>query len=210
MFDIADVVGQGRAGMRLSRSPTVAVLGLLGVVMGAIGLLSLGSLVGATALAVVAAVAGGGLWLERRSHIDEAVRFKPTRVAELDALRCGVDETTPWLLEKTPARDGESLLRFVPRWAGGALSRDLAANVAAERSVLVGLLGESKAGKTRCMFEVLRDRVPNALLFAPRGGCGLRAQDNEDATVSITADVDGALAGRSRAIRRPPRRRCRR
>ena len=35
---------------------------------------------------------------------------------------------------------------------------------------MVALVGESKAGKTRCLYEVLRQRVPGAVVFAPRGG----------------------------------------
>lgn len=148
----------------------MTVLGLVLGVLGVVGLLSLGWEVGAGALALVAVVALVGFWLERGADPGGPLRMKPAKIAELDAVRCGVDETAPWLLEKSSGRDGEHLLSFVSRRVARKLSRDLAAAVADERSAVVGLLGESKAGKSRCMFELVRDRVPDAVLFAPRGG----------------------------------------
>jgi tetratricopeptide (TPR) repeat protein len=154
--------------MDLSRSTTVVVLGLVGVVLGAVGLWSLKWWVGAGALAIVAVVALAGFWLERNRALTKLLRFKPVKLGELDAIQCGVDKTAPWLLEKTDARAGEYLLSFVSRQEARMVGHDLAAAVRANRSVLVGLVGESKAGKTRCVLELVRHRVPDAVLFAPR------------------------------------------
>jgi len=147
--------------MDLRHSTTVQVLGLVGVVIGVVGLVSLGWLFGVVALAVVVVVALIGFWRERTRGLDKkVVRFTPAAIGQLDAIRCGVDRTAPWLLEKTAARDGEHLLSFVSRSEDRAVGRRLARAVNEERSVVVALIGESKAGKTRCVFEAVRKRVP--------------------------------------------------
>jgi len=154
--------------MSAQRSTTVVVLGLLGVVMGAVGLLTFGTVVGGGAVALVAVVAVVGWCLERRRALKEMLRFAPAPVGKLGARRLGVDATAKSILSKTTAHDGPQLLRFVPRAVASTVDRSLVAAVTADRSVLVALVGESKAGKTRCMFEMLRARAPDAQVFAPR------------------------------------------
>jgi tetratricopeptide (TPR) repeat protein len=156
--------------MDLRRSTTVVALSLVGVVLTAAGLLSFGWLAGAVALTLVVLVAAAGFWLERGSSLDSVLRFSPTRVTELDPIRCGVDKTAPRLLEKSNNQDGKNLLSFVSRIEGRTLGRELGDAIANERSVVVALIGNSKTGKTRCVFEVIRNRLPGALVFAPRGG----------------------------------------
>jgi len=46
--------------------------------------------------------------------------MKPAKIAELEAVRCGVDKTAPWLLEKSSARWRASAeLRIAPGGAQG-------------------------------------------------------------------------------------------
>ncbi|MGH8732270.1 MAG: tetratricopeptide repeat protein, partial [Burkholderiales bacterium] len=156
--------------MDLNRSQTLAVLGVLGALMGAAGFVTVGPWLGAGAVGVVVCVLVVGLWRERDAGLLELLRFEPAKLGELDALMCGVDSTAPWLLELTDARDGEHLLRFVPTAPARKIARQLADAVGAQRSVVVALLGEAKTGKTRCMFETLRAQLPErTVLIAPLG-----------------------------------------
>ena len=152
----------------LRRSSTVLVLGVVGVVFGAVGLLALGWLVGALALALVVVVAVVGFWWERDRDLVGLLQFMPASVSKLDATACGVDKTAPWLLEKSKARDGEHLLGFVSRAEARAVGRTLANAVRTDASVVVGLIGEAKAGKTRCMFETVRRQCLTACCLYPR------------------------------------------
>jgi hypothetical protein len=68
---------------------------VVGVVLAAVDLLTLGLWVGAAALAVVVVVAFVGFWLERDRGLHDALRFKPVVVGELHAILCGVDKTAP-------------------------------------------------------------------------------------------------------------------
>jgi len=109
--------------MSAQRSTTVVVLGLLGVVMGAVGLLTFGTVVGGGAVALVAVVAVVGWWLERRRALREILRFAPAPVGKLGARRLGVDATAKSILSKTTAHDGPRLLRFVPRAVANTVDR---------------------------------------------------------------------------------------
>ncbi len=105
--------------MDLTRSPTVQVLRVLGVVISAASAVSLGWQIGVGALAVTTLVGVVGFAREHARALNELVLFKPVSVDQVDAIRCGVDKTAPWMLEKSDARDGQHLLSFVSR--AGAL-----------------------------------------------------------------------------------------
>ncbi len=156
--------------MDLTRSKTVQVIGLVGVVITASSTVAIGWLAGAVALGVVVVVAAVGFWRERNAVPAELVRFKPAVIGALDAIVCGVEETAPPLRALTNALDGGQLLRFVSRAEARAVARDLGGAVEADRSVVVALIGDAKTGKTRCMFEAVRQKVAEAVLFAPRPG----------------------------------------
>ncbi len=160
--------------MDLTRSPTVQVLGVLGVVISAASALSFDWHIGAGALAVTTLVGAVGFTREHGRALNELVQFKPVGIGQVDAVRCGVDKTAPWILEKSDARDGQHLLQFVSRAEARAVGRRLARAVANEASVVVALIGEAKAGKTRCMFEAVRARIPEAVVFAPKDLQALR------------------------------------
>ena len=155
--------------MDLTRSRTVNVLTVLGALIGAAAFFTVGPEAGAGAVGVVVLVAVAGFWFERREGIDKLlVLVEPVAVSQVDPTRCGVDKTAPRLLEKSKAREGKHLLAFVSRAEARTVGRTVKAAVDAHESVVVGLIGEPKAGKSRCMFETVRRRVPDALFFSPK------------------------------------------
>ena len=156
--------------MDLTRSKTVQIIGLVGVVITAASAAAIGWLAGVAALTAVAVVAAVGVWHERNAVPGELVRFEPAAIGGLDAIVCGVAETAPSLRALTDALDGRRLLQFVSRVEARAVARELGRAVEADRSVVVALIGEAKTGKTRCLFEAVRQKVPAAVLFAPRPG----------------------------------------
>ena len=145
------------------------LVGLLGTALGAIALASFGAAYAAAALAAtLLAVVVGARW-ESRHDLAVLLRFDPTEVRAVDPTDCGIDETDPRLLALTGERDGPRLLRYVPRRAAREIDRALCQAIREKRSIVVAVEGEPKTGKSRCLFELLRHRLPRAVVYAPLG-----------------------------------------